>query len=1139
MLSPIGQGSQEADMTSSFDVRFQTTIDALCEGLAYCRLIYDPDGTAIDFEFLAVNRALVTLFGGMELVGKRGAAVFPGAARVRPSLFQALQRVASSRKPESDQFYAPRFERWLDITASCPSPGELVLVTSDITEKRQADLAMRRKDSWLDALTDYLLWLDCDGRVLEVTESASRHLEYSREELLNMTIFDLDPDILGEEARQSAKARADLWNADRQLGSFVRETRHKAKSGRMLPIEMSVSAATIDGVEYEWALCRDISERTRMQESLRITQLSVDRAPDMIHWMDAKGLTVYANEAMCTALGYSAEEFKNLHVWDFDLEVTPELLSARFESRREVGVFQRQTILGGKDGRRITVQISATCLELGGRDLLISFFRDITEQKAIEESLRTTQLTVDQSPDMVHWVDGEGRLVYVNGATADFLGYTREQMQSLHLWDIAPDMNRARLEARRAAGGASAPTTGEMTWMARDGRQLSVEVTSCILDLPGRTLGIGYGRDIARRKQAEQSLKDSEELYHRMFNIGFSALFMLDNDTLNIIDANEAATALYGYSKEELFGMSMIELSAEPDKTAQVLAGEIMDVPQRMHLRKDGTVFPVEAHGRRFEWKGRKVLLAAIRDMTERRRAEEALQESQQMLRLVLDTVPMHVAWKDSQLRFLGCNSSVALDARLPDHDAIVGLTQQDIPLLGLPDSCAQDDLEVLSTGIPRLQFEEVFTPPDASPRIVRSSKVPLRDREGRIFGVLGVHEDVTERRAMLKTLRERDEQLRQSQKMEAIGRLAGGIAHDFNNVVTTIIGYSDLVLDSPGAGAESITADVGEIRAAAERARALTRQILAFSRRQALEPRVLSLNDVIGDTERLLARTIGADIELKVVCEENLDPVEVDEHELVQVMLNLAVNARDAMPAGGTLTLETANVDLSEEFCQTHPDAHPGPHVLVSMSDTGTGMDAETAARIFEPFYTTKPPGQGTGLGLSTVYGVVAQSGGCTYVQSEPGQGTRFDIYLPRHDGPSSDDDMETQPGTSHATVLLVDDDSAFRKVTTRMLEKRGFRVLAVREGDQAVDILGNQEKAVDLLLTDVVLPGSLQGIHVAQRASSLRPGIPIIYMSAYSRDSIVKAGRLGENEDYLEKPFTAEHVVTRIREMLNDRSG
>ena len=411
----------------------------------------------------------------------------------------------------------------------------------------------------------------------------------------------------------------------------------------------------------------------------------------------------------------------------------------------------------------------------------------------------------------------------------------------------------------------------------------------------------------------------------------------------------------------------------------------------------------MEARVRHFEWKGQPVHVAAIRDITERRRSETELEESRRMLRQVLDTVPLRISWRDRDLRYLGCNIAVALDARLPDTSAIVGLRDEDLPWGAPPTQTRADDLEIIATGVPRLAYEETMTSARTATRIMRTSKVPLRDSNDEVIGVLSVHEDVTDRVRTLEVLREREEQLRQAQKMEAVGRLAGGIAHDFNNVLTTIIGYSDLLLSTEEYDPESLREDLAEIKAAAERASNLTRQILAFSRRQALQPQVLLLNTVIAETERLLARTIGADVELKTDLSPDLGLVEVDEHQFVQILLNLAVNARDAMPNGGTLTRRDRERRPGRGVLQDPSRRQPGKlHPALGLRHRH-GMDADTAAHVFEPFYTTKAPGQGTGLGLSTVYGVVAQSGGLHNARERTGPG--YDLpHLPaafRSSGP------------------------------------------------------------------------------------------------------------------------------------------
>jgi two-component system, cell cycle sensor histidine kinase and response regulator CckA len=375
---------------------------------------------------------------------------------------------------------------------------------------------------------------------------------------------------------------------------------------------------------------------------------------------------------------------------------------------------------------------------------------------------------------------------------------------------------------------------------------------------------------------------------------------------------------------------------------------------------------------------------------------------------------------------------------------------------------------------------------------------------------------------------------------MEAIGQLAGGIAHDFNNLLTAIIGYSNLVLSRSGDSDPSMSRDVVEIRNAAERASALTRQILAFSRRQTLQPKVVSMNDIITGMEPLLHHTLGEDVQLLVHAGVDLGHVEVDVHQFEQVLLNLAVNARDAMPAGGRLTIETSNVELGEEYRRLHPEATLGSYVMLVVSDTGTGMDDVTLGQIFEPFFTTKEKGKGTGLGLSTVYGIVKQSGGSIYVYSEPGIGTSFKIYLPRI-VPSKRAEIPPVPSQTPPrgteTILVVEDEEALQRLITRVLDSLGYTTYAVGSGDEAMAFLVDPDKHLDLLLTDMVLPGAIQGNILAEQARNFRPGIPVICTSGYAFDTVENASRLVSGTVYLEKPFRPEVLASVVRKALDTR--
>jgi signal transduction histidine kinase len=391
------------------------------------------------------------------------------------------------------------------------------------------------------------------------------------------------------------------------------------------------------------------------------------------------------------------------------------------------------------------------------------------------------------------------------------------------------------------------------------------------------------------------------------------------------------------------------------------------------------------------------------------------------------------------------------------------------------------------------------------------------------------------ERRNAEKALRTSEEQLRQSQKLEAIGQLAGGVAHDFNNLLTVIGGYSSILLgriseDSPHRVA------VEEIKKASERASALTRQLLAFSRKQILQPKLLDLNGVSADIEKMVRRLISEDIVLFILTDPLLGKVKADPGQVEQVLLNLIVNARDAMPQGGKLTIETANRFLSEEYALRHA-ASAGRYVMLAVSDSGCGMDAEVKEHIFEPFFTTKGAGKGTGLGLSTVYGIVKQSGGHIWLYSELNRGTTFKVYLPRLD--ENQEELEASIGTTAMpkgteTVLLVEDEEQVRGILTDMLESQGYHVVVASDGNEALNIASLHDGTIHLLLTDVVMP-QMSGRQLAEHAAAIRPEMKILYMSGYTDDAIVRHGLLDEKLNFLQKPFDSAAVARKVREVLD----
>jgi PAS domain S-box-containing protein len=524
----------------------------------------------------------------------------------------------------------------------------------------------------------------------------------------------------------------------------------------------------------------------------------------------------------------------------------------------------------------------------------------------------------------------------------------------------------------------------------------------------------------------------------------------------------------------------------------------------------------------------------AVLEALQRARQRQALRDQERLLRQIIDANPSLIFVKDWDGRFLLVNQAVA-EIYGTTVDGLIGKTDADFN--SRTDEVAhflRNDREVMSSARAKLIAEEPVTNPDTKEtRWFQTIKVPLRLPGEDAPKLLGVATEITERKRL-------EQQLLQSQKMEAVGQLAGGVAHDFNNILTAIVGYTDL-LSADFAPNDRHLEDLEEIRKAARRAAALTRQLLAFSRKQVLEPRVIDMNAVVQNMDKMLRSLISENIDLKTAFASGLSATRADPNQLEQVIMNLAINARDAMPDGGTLTIETGNAQLDETYAARHVAVSPGEYVMLAVSDTGHGMDEATKARIFEPFFTTKPVGRGTGLGLSTVYGIVKQSGGNIWLYSEPGKGTTFKIYLPAVDAVAED---LTKPAaaTAHSggaeTILVVEDDEQVRRLVHRGLAHRGYTILEADRGTTAVDMARRHKGTIDLLLTDVVMP-DMNGSKLAETLRRDRPGLPVLFMSGYPDGAIAHHGILDAGVAYLPKPFTTDAVARRVREILDDNAA
>jgi PAS domain S-box-containing protein len=529
---------------------------------------------------------------------------------------------------------------------------------------------------------------------------------------------------------------------------------------------------------------------------------------------------------------------------------------------------------------------------------------------------------------------------------------------------------------------------------------------------------------------------------------------------------------------------------------------------------------------------------AAEQELEERRQAEAALRKSQELHRRVIETSTDAIALFDLKGRVLFAS---------PASRTILGYEPRELVGRQFVDLIHPDDVEPATEVIGAALAGEGSRAYTARLRHRDGQWVWLEgipavilDEEGLPEMVLGVARDVTERLHADEQRRELEDQLRQAQKMEAVGRLAGGIAHDFNNLLTAIGGYGQLALASLSSDESGARRQLEELLQAADRAAKLTRQLLAFSRRQVLQPRLVDLNDVVGDVESMLARLIGEDIEVVTSLDTELGRIHADPSQLEQVVVNLAVNARDAMPHGGRLLIETANAELDEDFVSRHVGSRIGPYVSLTVADTGDGMDAETATRVFEPFFTTKEAGSGTGLGLSTVYGIVKQSNGYVAVDSERGRGTVVTIYLPRVPAVAQRR-ADTAPRAAEPfarrgseTVLVVEDEEIVRSLVRELLESLGYTVVDAHDGDEALAVLKCSSPPIDLVLTDLVMP-RMSGRDLARRVAELQPETAVLLVSGYAGDTVTAEGPLEPGTAFLEKPFTGAELAAKVREVLD----
>ena len=631
-----------------------------------------------------------------------------------------------------------------------------------------------------------------------------------------------------------------------------------------------------------------------------------------------------------------------------------------------------------------------------------------------------------------------------------------------------------------------------------------------------------------------RQLVDREELFHLISENAADMIAVVDMDGNRIYNSLSYQKVL-GYSPEELQASSAFE-QIHPDDRERVknAAAEARrtGIGKTLEYRlrhKNGEWLVLESTSsviRNADGLPGKLVIVN-RDVTERKRAEESLRRLETGFRSVVEDAPYGIYRASTAGRFLQVNPALQ---KMLGYDSTDELLAKDLPSQVFRHAGEYQRLtELLARTEEIKDLEMEWRRKDSTPITVRCSGRRVNDERGTLAYLEAFAEDVTEKRIL-------ERQLRMAQKMEAIGRLSGGIAHDFNNLLGVIIGYSRVLKRELGAN-NPLAEHALEIEKAGQRAASLTKQLLAFSRQQVLTPAVLNLNTLASDMEKMLPQLLGEDIEVSLLLDPALGNVKADQSQIEQVIMNLAVNARDAMPMGGKLKIETSNVELDQAYVWSHPGSKVGSFVLLAVTDTGTGMDAATLTHIFEPFFTTKELGKGTGLGLATVYGIVKQSNGYIGMESVVGKGTSFQIYLPRHAGQPVVDDLKTDSPDNlrgSETILLVEDSEPLRKLANTFLASRGFRVLSAESGEDALKVAERFGGPFDLLLTDVIMPG-INGRLLAENLLPRQPGMKVLYMSGYTDSFIAGHGVLDPGIHLLHKPFIEEVLIRKVREVLD----
>jgi len=861
--------------------------------------------------------------------------------------------------------------------------------------------------------------------------------------------------------------------------------------------------------------------------------------------IDKSGRILSAGPAFARSSGKAVSELIGRSICDFRSQAFASLLNDRIAKVASTGTAENFEIVNGR--QHVENFLYPLCDGKGTNVQFALLESDITEElqarELLLESRQMLRLVLDTIPVRVFWKDCDSNYRGCNQSFANDSGLSSpEELVGKNDWEMGwvAQAEAYRADDRSVIDTGKPRLNYEEPQTTPDGRIIWLRTSKVpLFDSEGIIKGVlGTYEDISEQKRIQESLKKSEEKSRELFDRAPIGYHEIDSDGC-IVDVNRTELEMLGYDREEMIGHPVWHFVHEPEssrkRVAEKLAGVIPPTKGtiRNYVRKDGTEFTTLMEERLIKDDQGKItgIRTVIQDITERTRAEDALRISEERFRTTLYSIGDGVITTDVRGRVLQMNPVAESLTGWSEEQAAGKFIDEVFTIVNEESGRPVENpvFRVLRQGaIVGLANHTSLIAKDGVRRPIADSGAPIRNEHGDTIGVVLVFNDQSEHRLL-------QAQLAQAQKMEAIGRLAGGIAHDFNNVIAVILGYAKLI-EHAMSPLDPIARKVRAIASAAERSAELTKQLLAFARKQVITPVVLNLNDSLTGLQQMLARLVGEDITVTLHLEKDLWNTKIDPAQVDQILANLATNARDAIADVGAISIESSNEVIDEDYCKAHMDFQPGDFVMIAFSDSGSGMDKATITQIFEPFFTTKPKGQGTGLGLATVFGIVKQNNGYINVYSEPGKGTTFRIYLPRFFGeidvPSAKE--EDIPLKGNETILVVEDEEQLLDLAKSSLELFGYTVFIAKSPGDAILLCERSDVKFDLLITDVVMP-EMNGRELKERLERVKPGMKVIYMSGYTADVVAHRGILDEGVHFLQKPFTPRSLARKARNVLN----